>query len=239
MKLITVMIISTLMTMTPLALSMGALSIDDQIREELTWVENESDIKLIKELARAGRLKIKTNSNECNAPFVDLIGKDAHNRLCLKWVKLPEQLMSDLVLNNSQRFANESDYDQRITKFYAFEHNGELNRDLSIPEMESLFQTFNASVSFDLKYSEYHVMQTAAGDVNYLDSLNGLFVGPTFQDETAAFLYARDFFQGATIRSISAPYEVSLYPGGGFTARFELLISDKHLIFVKTEGWNS
>ena len=226
-------------TFAPRVLGTEGLSIDDQVREEFTWVENEDHIEDIKELAKAGHPKIRSNSKKCSAPFVDLIGKDASSQLCLKWAKLPEQLMKDLVLNNNQRFANESDYDQRVTKFYAFEHNGELNKDLTSADIERLLETFSASVSFSPDYDGYHIGSTIAGEQNYLASLSGLFVGTTFQDETETFVFAREFFQGAAVKSVSIAYEVGLYPGGGFTTRFELLISDKHLIFVKTEGWNS
>jgi hypothetical protein len=215
------------------------LSIDDQVRKEFTWVENEEHIADIKELAKAGLPKIRSNSRECNAPFVDLIGIGTSSQLCLKWTKLPEQLMKDLVLNNGNRFTNESDYDQRVTKFYAFEHDGELNRDLTDADIERLFKTFSASISFKSKYDTHHVEFTDADDQNYLTSVSGLFVGTTFQDQPETFRFARDFFEGAAVKSISIPYEVSLYPGGGFTTKFELLISDRHLIFVKTEGWNS
>ena len=226
-------------SLAPNAQSAESLSIDDQVRDEFTWVENEQDIEQIKELAKAGNPKIKSNSRQCSSTFSDQIGFAAKNALCLSWMKLPSQLMTDLVLNNNQRFANESDYDQRVTKFYAFRHDGSLNRDLSLEEIDRLFKAFNASVSFESKYANYHIETSSVGDSAYLASLSGLYVGTTFQDQTETFLYARDFFQGAAVKSISIPYEVGLYPGGGFTAKFELLISDRHLIFVKTEGWNS
>jgi hypothetical protein len=228
-----------MITLAPGARGAEGLSIDDQVSDEFTWVENEDHIEDIKELAKAGHPKIRSNSKKCNAPFVDLIGKNANSQLCLRWAKLPEQLMKDLVLNNSQRFANESDYDQRVTKFYAFEHNGELNKDLTSAEIERLLETFSANVSISPDNDGYHIGSTIAGEQNYLVSLSGLFVGTIFQDETETFLFAREFFQGATVKSVSTSYEVGLYPGGGFTTRFELLISAKHLIFVKTEGWNS
>ena len=239
-NLITSFVLSTLtMGSGSVIFATETISIDDQVRDEFTWVESEDDIADIKELAKAGHPKIRSNSKECNAPFVDLIGHSANSQLCLKWAKLPEQLLNDLVLNNNQRFTNESDYDQRVTKFYAFEHDGQLNRDLSTIDIERLFKTFNASISFEPKHASYHVELSNAGDENYLASLSGLYVGTTFQDQTGTFLYALDFFQGVAVKSISIPYEVELYPGGGFTTRFELLISDRHLIFVKTEGWNS
>ena len=226
-------------SIAPVAQSAESLSIDEQVRETFSWVESEVDIAQIKELAKAGKPKIKSNSKECSSPFVDRIGKDLKSSLCLKWSKLSEQLMNDLILNNGHRFANESDYDQRVTKFYAFEHDGSLNRDLSAAETELLFKTFSASVSFESKYLPYQVETAVVGDQSYLASLSGLFVGKTFQDLPESFLYAREFFQGAAVKSISIPYEVVLYPGGGYTTRFELLISARHLIFVKTEGWNS
>ncbi len=227
--------------LAPEAKGVERMSIDNQVQEEFTWVESEEDIAKITELAKSGHPKIKSNAKVCAAaaPYTDAIGKDQTAQLCLKWKQLPEQLLSDLILNNQNRFTNESDYDQRITKFYAFEHDGSLHRDLSTVEIDRLFKTFSATISFTSKYGTYNVMSTSAEDAGYLTSLSGLFVGTSFQDQPETFLYAKEFFQGATVKSVVAAYEVGLYPGGGFTTKFELFISEKHLIFVKTEGWNS
>jgi hypothetical protein len=48
----------------------------------------EDHIEDIKELAKAGHPKIRSNSQKCDAPFVDLIGNKANSQLCLKWAKL-------------------------------------------------------------------------------------------------------------------------------------------------------
>lgn len=231
----------TVVSLAPETKGLEWMSIDNQVEEEFTWVESEEDIAKIKELAKSGHPKIRSNSKVCAAatPFTDAIGKDQTAQLCLKWMQLPEQLLNDLILNNQNRFTNESDYDQRITKFYAFEHDGSLYKDLSTAEIDRLLRTFSATISFTPKYGTYNVMSTSAEDEGYLTSLSGLFVGTSFQDQPETFLYASEFFQGATVKSVVAAYEAGLYPGGGFTTKFEFFISEKQLIFVKTEGWNS
>lgn len=212
--------------------------IDEQIESELSgWVDVE-DRERIETLVRSGDPQIDWNSERCEGDQDDLGTGD--RALCLQTLRLPAAVFAEIRRGATYRFVNVSDYDQRATRLYAFRHAGLLDRDLSPEDLAILMEAFAIPVDAgpSLEASPY-IWEASPESRGYLSPLSGLFFGEEWQQEGAAYEYAMDLLEGAPTTTYTWRAEVSLYPGGGFTTSFHIVVTDRHLLFFKIEGWNA
>jgi hypothetical protein len=211
--------------------------IDDQIEDELDWVEDDEDREAIELLARSGEVNIHRNSDRCFGEQTDDLGRGKDGQaLCVKQVKLPREALAEVKLGNEYRFENVSDYDQRVTRLYAFEHNGLLDRFIGDEDLAALTKAFGIPQIA----GEPRVKVTTPDDYGHLGILDySMYVGVDYAEETAMLNFSRAFLGEAEAKTFRFGSGVELYPGGGFTTDFAIIVTAEKLLYVKVEGWNS
>lgn len=200
--------------------------------DSLNWIDDAAAKQLVLDYAKAGQPELIA-TDECFAGQAQLGGSD----YCMEPVKLPAQVLKQIVKMNAQRFDNVSDYDQRITKLYVFNHAGNLGTYIDEDEARGLAESL--SIPSEL-IGAMSVKSYSADDRSFLSLLTGLTVDESFQDETLLHGYAKELIAGKKAKVFTfGPDEITLYPGGGFGILFQLIITDDHMIYIKNEGWNS
>ena len=208
------------------------------MEDELDWVGNQEDLDAIERLARSGDVSIYNNSNRCYGEQTDYLGRGKDGQaLCVKQIKLPRAARAEVALGNKYRFENESDYDQRVTRLYAFEHGGLLDRFINDEDLDALGKAFG--IPSDM-VSEPYITQTVPGDYDHLSVLDySIFIGFDYVEESEMMKFAQEVTGDAEAKSFLYGSGVSLYPGGGFTTKFAIIVTADKLLYVKVEGWNS
>jgi len=208
-------------------------TIEDQAARQLSWIENDEWRQMVIAQAKAGQPSVKY-SRSCSRDFPVRIGNSAQ---CFDPISLPRNVLSDVIQMNAHRFFSESDYDQRVTKLYAFRHNGTYASWLGQTDIEALAKDFNVPSDMIGRVS---VRSYQAGDTTFKSLLDGLFITTDFVEDTSISAFVADIVGGDAVRVFSfGPNEVGLYPGGGFNATFSIWVTDTHLIYVKREGWDA
>lgn len=203
---------------------------DDQAAK-LEWITDASAKQLVIDYARAGQPAL-VYTDECYAGQVQLGGSD----YCMEPVRLPAPVLKSVLKMNEQRFDNVSDYDQRITKLYAFKHDkfgtfSDKDEAASIADALSIPADMIAAMTENLYGGQ---------DRSFLDILTGLTIDEDYQNKTVLHTFVSELLKDRKAKVFTfGPDEISLYPGGGFGISFMLIITDDHMIYIKNEGWNS
>jgi hypothetical protein len=106
-------------------------------------------------------------------------------------------------------------------------------------EVAGLFKAFRAEVSMPTEHGEFRFSRHEAADSGYLGIFDYTMVGMEYMPHENFLNFAKDFLREQRAKTVTAPYEVVLYPGGGFTSKFNMIITSDFLIYLKIEGWNS
>jgi hypothetical protein len=216
--------------------------VDDQVAAgALDWIERPEWKAEVVAYAKAGTPTVVVASPECAAtwrPHHDQLGTDEHGYpICVTAVALPEAVAADVATMEKSRFANESDYDQRVTKLYVFKHDGDLSRYQSTASLEALALAVGIPERLIGGFRFHAVLPT---DKDAFYTLESLYVGSDFADSTSLSTYATGLLGASAVLAVTfGPDEVELYPGGGFTTDFAFYITKDYVIYAKREGWNS
>jgi hypothetical protein len=215
--------------------------VGDQAEEELDWVERTEDRETIEMLARSGSPRVAIDSDRCGGEFKDYLGRDSQGDVvCVNQWALPSNVLEEVKIGNQHRFKNASDYDKRVTRLYVYEHNGELNRFLDSDDIAMLARAFDIPTGTNQLQAQPNIFTRDDGDIAYFQSLNsGMYVGNDYVAETLTYEYAVEVLHGEPMKTMEWKTEVVLYPGGGFTTSYEVIVQENMLIFIKIEGWNS
>lgn len=210
---------------------------EDRLAErDLGWVDSKEQIKEIVALAKSGKPIIDLKSDMCDGALNDALGVEDPT-ICVNQVNLPSDVYLQIKEMNNNRFKVESDYDQRATRLYVLRHDGSLTTLLTPDEMDILMVALGIPAKMGAPYIDQQVRPV---DYKYLQLLKGLHTEKNgWEEHPAAYRFVNGVLRGKKITTYTWATEVGLYPGGGFTTKFAVYISPTHLIFVKTEGWNS
>jgi len=219
----------------------GKSVVEDPMQTDLPdWIRVE-DRRIIDLLVRSGVPIIERNSSQCGKVHPDSLGQgeDEHT-LCVKSLDLTDQVAAEIGRGVKNRFVNLSDYDQRITQLFAFQHDGHLGQELAAGDLAALVKAFQIPVEADVWLpSEPKVSIATADSFGYLGFLHGLHNG--FEDlaESPSITFASKLLDGAGTVTYTWKTMVFLYHGGGFTTGYHIVLTPKHLLFVKIEGWDA
>lgn len=198
------------------------------------------DNNKVMELADGGVPQIAYSSEDCpksygNKAFTHKLGAGTgYSSLCVKQVKIPADVLSEIRTMKENELENESDYDQRLTKLYVFEQDNyqtnlsesgvrELAKALGIPSDQIKNISFNAFVP----------------DASSFGQFEGLVIGEDFVDESQSLKYLRQLLKGQLVLGVSFGDEIELYPGGGFGVTYYLYFTKGKVVYVKQSGWDA
>lgn len=212
------------------------VDLDLLAEKKLDWIANEFDRQQVIVHARAGSPQFDRNAPECPQEFPAAIDVGG-SRLCVAIAELPDNVTQDLKTMEVSRFDNVSDYDRRITKFLTIRHGGIFLEKLITNDIRMLASLIQVNPD-DVERISFSA--PAAGSSGYLSALRGLYVGSALADKSSMFDYVSSIDDGEHFIQVGFGLnEVGLFPGGGYTTHFSFFISDKWLIYAKSEGWNS
>ncbi len=200
-------------------------------RKELTagqW------ISLIDQAADEGMMQAALTGGECmlHPGFRDIV----HHLACVAG-DLPEAVAADVATMEASRFANESDYDQRVTKLFVFKHDGDLARRQTSESLKALAQALGVP---EAMVQAVGVPRCHGKQHDALHVLESLYVGTEFVEQTSLYHFALETLGDAAALIVTfGPEGVDLYPGGGYTTDFAVWITKDYVVYAKREGWNS
>ena len=194
------------------------------------------------ELADSGNPELKKDSDSCprrysNQSYTDLLGQeDGHNTLCVKHVKLPLAVLSEIREMKSNELENESDYDQRVTALYVFEQSSFTNGGVDSDSVKELAEKLGIPKS----QIQGPTFRSFVANANSFSQFEGLALGEDyFMEQTESLKYLRTLLKGETILSISFGDGIELYPGGGFNVTHYLFLTKNKVVYVKLSWWDA